>query len=59
MTLLHTEKFAGDTLSALKHGADYQIKINERDFGVYTSIDAGIKAARESITRELEKGNSE
>ena len=56
-TLTHTEKFAGDTLEAMPYGPDFKIKINSRQFGVYTSVEAGIKAAKESIVRGLEDRN--
>ena len=54
MTLLHTEKFAGDVLTAKRHGPDVEVFINAKEFGVYTSIKAGIKAAKEEIMRRLE-----
>ncbi len=53
-TEMHTEKFAGDVLQATLHGPDFLITINGKEFGVYTSIMAGIKAAREEITQRLE-----
>ncbi len=56
MRVLHTEKFAGDTLTAVRYGPDVQVKINGRDFGIYTTIKAGIQAAKDSITLALEKG---
>ncbi len=55
MRLLHTEKFAGETLTAIRHGPDVQIKIDDRDFGVYTSIKAGLRAAKASIIKKLER----
>ncbi len=55
MTLLHTEKFAGDVLTAVRHGPDVEVFINKKEFGVYTSIEAGIKAAKEEIIRRLEQ----
>ena len=54
-TAMHTEKFAGEVLQATLHGPDFSITINGKEFGVYTSIEAGIKAAREEITRRLEQ----
>ena len=54
MTVLHTEKFAGDTLTAKRYGPDVEVFINDKQFGVYTSIEAGIKAAKEEIIRRLE-----
>lgn len=51
---MHTEKFAGDVLQATPHGPDFSITINGKEYGVYTSIMAGIKAAREEITRRLD-----
>ena len=54
-TTMHTEKFAGDVLQATLHGPDFLITINGKEYGVYTSIKAGIKAAREEITRRLEQ----
>lgn len=56
MIMLHTEKFAGDTLTAKRHGPDVEVFINDKPFGVYTSIEAGMNAAREYIIRTLEKG---
>ena len=53
-TEMHTEKFAGDVLQATPHGPDFLVTINGKDFGMYTSIKAGIKAAREEITQRLE-----
>jgi len=55
MTLLHTEKFAGDVLTANRHGLDVEIFINNKEFGVYTSIEAGMKAAKEEIVRRLDR----
>lgn len=55
MTLLHTEKFAGDTITAVRYGPDVQVKINDRDFGIYTTIEAGIRAARDSIALAQKK----
>lgn len=57
MRELHTEKFDSDTISAVLYGRDYQIKINGRDYGVYTSLEAGIKAAKESIKHTLSDRN--
>lgn len=54
-TAMHTEKFAGDVLQATLHGADFLITINGKEFGMYTSIMAGIKAARKEITERLER----
>ncbi len=51
---MHTERFAGDVLQATPHGPDFLITVNGKEFGVYTSIMAGIKAAREEVTRRLE-----
>lgn len=56
MRVLHTEKFAGDTITVVRYGPDVQVKINDRDFGVYTTIEAGIQAAQDSITLALETG---
>ena len=56
MRVLHTEKFAGDTLTAVRYGPDVQIKINDKVYGVYTTIEAGLKSAREYITKQLDKG---
>jgi len=53
-TAMHTERFAGDVLQATPHGPDFLVTINGKEFGVYTSIMAGIKAAREEVTRRLE-----
>lgn len=53
-TAMHTEKFAGDVLQATMHGPDFLITINGKEYGVYTSIMAGIRAAREEITRRLD-----
>ena len=53
-TAMHTERFAGDVLQATPHGPDFLITINGKEYGVYTSIMAGIRAAREEITRRLE-----
>jgi hypothetical protein len=53
-TILHTEKFAGDTLTAQAHGPDFLISVNEKEFGQYTTIEAGMKAAKENIMRTLE-----
>lgn len=55
MILLHTEKFAGDVLTAKRHGPDIEVFINDKQFGVYTSIDAGMKAVKEEIMRRLER----
>lgn len=52
---MHTEKFAGDVLQAVPHGPDFLVTINEKEFGVYTSIEAGIKAAQDEIIRRLEQ----
>ncbi len=52
---MHTEKFAGDILQATPHGPDFLVTINGKEFGVYTSINAGIKAAQDEITRRLEQ----
>lgn len=54
MTLLHTEKFAGDVLTAKRHGPDIEVFINDKRFGVYTSIEAGMKAVKDEIMRRLE-----
>lgn len=54
MTLLHTEKFAGDVLTARRHGQDAEVFINDKSYGVYTSIEAGMKAVKEEIIRRLE-----
>ncbi len=54
MTLLHTEKFAGDTLTACRHGPDVEVFINDKTFGVYTTIKAGMKAAQAEVIRRLE-----
>jgi len=54
MTYLHTEKFAGDVLTAERHGPDVKVFINDKEFGVYASIDAGMKAAKDEIVRRLE-----
>jgi len=56
MRLLHTEKFAGDILTAQRHGPDVEVFVNDKSFGVYTSIEAALKAVKESIVRELERG---
>ncbi len=53
-TAMHTEKFAGDVLQATLHGPDFLITINGKEYGVYTSIEAGIEAARKEITERLE-----
>ncbi len=55
MTLLHTEKFGGEVLTAVRHGPDVEILINTKPFGVYTTIKAGIKAAQAEIIRRLEQ----
>lgn len=54
-TAMHTEKFAGDVLQATPYGPDFLVTINGKEFGVYTSINAGIKAAQEEITRRLQQ----
>jgi len=51
---MHTEKFAGDVLQATPHGPDFLITINGKQYGIYTSIKAGIKAAQDEIVRRLE-----
>jgi len=53
---MHTEKFAGDVLQATPHGPDFLITINGKQYGVYTSIKAGIKAAQDEIVRRLDHG---
>lgn len=53
-TAIHTEKFAGDVLQATLHGPDFLITINGKEYGVYTSIKAGMKAVKEDIMRRLE-----
>ncbi len=54
MTMLHTEKFGGEVLTACRHGPDVEVFINDKTFGVYTTIKAGMKAAKEEIMRRLE-----
>jgi ribosome-associated translation inhibitor RaiA len=56
MTVLHTEKFAGDVLECVRHGPDVVIRVNGKEFGVYTSIEAALNAAKDSIIRQLERG---
>ena len=55
MTYLHTEKFAGDVLTATRHGPDVEVFINDKSFGLYTSIEAGMKAVKEDIMRNIER----
>ncbi len=52
---MHTERFAGDVLQATPHGPDFLITVNGKEFGVYSSIKAGIKAAQAAIIQRLEQ----
>jgi len=54
MKTAHSEKFGGDTITGLKYGPDWQIKINDRAFGNYTLLESGVKAARDEIIRRIE-----